>query len=260
MELCAGPGRARLRKHLNADALFRVVKDQFRRIPDHRSDAITIPMDDALMAGFAVFSLKDPSLLAFDRRRQCDPNLRSIYQLREVPCDSQMRDICDPVDPEGLRPAFRAVLRQLQRGKALESFAFLDGCFLVSLDGTEFYRSDHRSSPACMTKVHKKTGKTTFYQQMLGAVLVHPDHREVLPLAPEIIRNADGHTKNDCERNAARRWLGKFRKDHPHLRVILTEDGLSPNAPHIRDLRDHHCHFILGVKPGDHPFLFDLDP
>jgi len=92
---------------------------------------------------------------------------------------------------------------------------------------------------------------------MLGAVLAHPDQREVIPLFPEIIRNTDGQTKNDCERNAARRWLEKLREDHPHLKVIITEDALSPNAPHIRDLQGHNCRFILGVKPGDHRFLFD---
>jgi hypothetical protein len=38
--------------------------------------------------------------------------------------------------------------------------------------------------------------------------------------------------------------------------VIVVEDALSPNAPHIRDLIAYRCHFILGVKPGDHDFLF----
>jgi hypothetical protein len=33
---------------------------------------------------------------------------------------------------------------------------------------------------------------------MLGAVLVHPDHKVVIPLAPEPIVKGDGSTKNDC--------------------------------------------------------------
>ena len=40
---------------------------------------------------------------------------------------------------------------------------------------------------------------------MLGAVVVHPEQREVFPLAPEPIVKGDGATKNDCERNAAKR-------------------------------------------------------
>ena len=255
---CASPKTPRLRKDLNADALFATVRDAFAPVPDARSGAVKISVPDALMSAFALFSLKDPSLLAFDeRRRSCDPNLHSIYGIGTVPCDSQMREILDPIDPDGLRPAFRAVFAQAQRGNALEPFVFLDGCYLVSLDGTEFYRSEKMGSPACMRRVDKKTGKTTYYQQMLGAVIVHPDQREVIPLFPELIRNTDGQAKNDCERNAARRWLGTFRQDHPKLPVILTEDALSPNGPHIRHLWEHDCHFILSVKPGDHTFLFD---
>lgn len=247
----------RVRKDLNADALLRVVKTSFAEVPEHRTGAVNIALADALMSGLAMFSLKDPSLLAFEeRRRQCDPNLQSIYLIERVPSDTQMRVRCDGVVPDFLRPAFRAVFRQAQRGKALEPFAFFAGHYLISVDGTGFYASEKIHSPACLTKTSKKTGKTTYHLQMLGACLVHPDHQEVIPLFPEMITNGDGQTKNDCERNAARRWLRKFREDHPHLPVVITEDALSPNAPHIRDLQEHDCRFILGVKPGDHQWLF----
>jgi hypothetical protein len=92
---------------------------------------------------------------------------------------------------------------------------------------------------------------------MLGAVIVHPDFSEVIPLMPEPIQRQDGQDKNDCERNAARRWLQHLRQDHPHLPIIVIEDALSPNAPHIRDLKKYHAHFILGVKEGDHKYLFE---
>jgi hypothetical protein len=49
----------------------------------------------------------------------------------------------------------------------------------------------------------------------------------------------------------------KLRQDHPHLKVIVTEDSLSSNAPHIEGLQDHHLHYILGVKEGDHAYLFE---
>lgn len=249
----------RVRKDLNADALFRLVRSEFGRIPDGRTGQVEIPLADALMSAFAMFSLKDPSLLAFEQRRlSCDPNLHAIYRIGRVPCDTQMRVRCDGVLPDLLRPAFRAVFRKLQRGKALEPFVFFGGHYLVSLDGTGFYSSEKIGSPACLTKVDKKTGKVTYQLQMLGACLVHPEKKEVVPLFPEMITNGDGQKKNDCERNAARRWLGKFRKDHPHLPVVITEDALSPNAPHLRDLKKHDCRFILGVKPADHKVLFNV--
>jgi hypothetical protein len=97
----------------------------------------------------------------------------------------------------------------------------------------------------------------TYHHQMLGAVLTHPDRKEVIPLMPEPIQKQDGEAKNDCERNAARRFLEKLRRAHPHLKLIVVEDGLASNAPHVRDLAQYGMHFILGVKPGDHAFLFD---
>jgi hypothetical protein len=91
---------------------------------------------------------------------------------------------------------------------------------------------------------------------MLGAAIIHPDFREVMPLMPEPIVQQDGTDKNDGERNAAKRFLVKLRQDHPHLKFIVTEDSLSSNAPHIETLHDHGCHDILGGKKGDHAYLF----
>ena len=76
---------------------------------------------------------------------------------------------------------------------------------------------------------------------------MHPDFKEVIPLAPEPIIKQDGQTKNDCERNAAKRFLAQFRQDHPHLPVIVIEDALSANAPHIKTLQKHKIRFILGL-------------
>ena len=91
---------------------------------------------------------------------------------------------------------------------------------------------------------------------MVGAAIVHPDQRAVIPLMPEPIVQHDGTGKNDGERNAAKRFVAKLRQDHPHLKFIVTEDRLSSNAPHIETLQAHGLHSILGVKEGDHTFLF----
>jgi hypothetical protein len=246
------------RKHLNADALYAELRRCFSKVKDPATGYPQIKLADVLMAAFAMFALKDPSLLAFDRRRKAEEhNLKSIYGMDNIPCDTQMRTRLDVVDPDLLRPAFKAVFRQAQRGKLLERFVFMKGCYLISLDGTGYFSSEKLFSSFCLQKTNSKTGKTTYHLQTLAAVIVHPHQKEVIPLPPEPISNQDGQTKNDCERNAARRWLQKFRKDHPRLKAIVTEDGLSPNAPHIRDLKANRCHFILGVKQGDHEHLFN---
>ena len=243
-----------IRKHLSADALFRLVHSGFASLPDHRLDDTEITVSDALMSAFAMFSLKAPSLLAFDKER-AEGNLHTIYGIERVPCDTHMREILDPVSPKVLRPVFTSVLRQLQRGKALEAMTFLDGHYLLALDGTGYFSSKTIHCASCLHKVHRN-GSMTYYHQMLGAAIVHPDVRAVIPLMPEPIVKHDGTEKNDCERNAAKRFIAKLRKDHPHLQFIITEDSLSSNAPHIETLHAYGLHYILGVKEGDHAYLF----
>ena len=252
----AGEGKVdKPRKGLSADALFTLARKGFERVPDHRPADAEVSLADALMSAFAMFSLKDPSLLAFDERRN-DENLKSIYHIENIPCDTHLRTTLDPLDPELLRPLFKDVFRQLQRGKALEPFVFYQGCYLLSLDGTGYFSSHKIHCPSCMEKV-SKSGAVTYYHQMLGAAIVHPDVKEVIPLMPEPIIKQDGETKNDCERNAAKRFFHKLRRDHPHLNLIVIEDALSSNAPHIRELQNYNLHYILGVKEGDHRFLFE---
>src|SRR3954451_24205675 len=247
---------AEARKDLSADALFQFLRAQFGSLADSRSSDVEISLGDAIMSAFAMFSLKDPSLLAFDNRRR-DPadNFRTIYRIDRVPSDSQMRAVLDPVEPEILRPSFREVFRRLQRGKALERFVFRDGHYLLSLDGTTYFSSAKIHCPSCLVR-HHRGGGVTYSHQLLGATLVHPDLKEVIPLAPEPIVQQDGETKTDWERNPTRRWLERFRREYPHLPVIVVEDALSSNAPHLRDLRQAGAHYIIGVKPGDHGFLF----
>jgi Transposase DDE domain len=242
------------RKHLSADALFALVRSSFATIPDQHRDHGDIALTDALMSAFAMFSLKAPSLLAFDKER-AEGNLHTIYGIERVPCDTQMREILDPISPKWLRPVFRSIFRQLQRGKALEAMTCLDGHYLVALDGTEYFSSKTIHCASCLHRVHRN-GSSTYAHQMLGAAIIHPDQRAVIPLMPEPIGNHDGMDKNDCERNAAKRFVAKLRQDHPHLKFIITEDSLSSNAPHIETLHAHGLHYILGVKEGDHASLF----
>lgn len=248
-----------LRKHLNADALFRGLRAGFGKIKDNRKENSVISLPDVLMSAFAMFSLKDQSLLAFDyRRKQGGHNLRTIFGINSIPCDTSIRHILDKLKPINLRPAFTEIFARLQRAKVLEKYLYMDDCYLLSLDGTGYFSSPVLTSSACLEKINKKTKKVIgYYIYMLGASIVHPNRKEVISLCLEPIEKQDGEEKNDCERNAAKRWLKEFRREHPHLQVIIIEDGLSSNAPHIRDLKKNNCHFILGAKEGDHTFLFN---
>ncbi len=242
---------------LSADKLMALIRAEFEQVPDERAENVSISMPDALMSGLAVFSLKDPSLLAFEARRETDSNLRSIFGIENAPGDTQMRTILDEVSPIEIRPVFTSVYRQLERSGELRKFVFLEGSYLASLDGTGYFYSKKIHCPSCLEKVNKKTGEVTYYHQMVGGVIIHPNCREVIALMPEPIVKQDGETKNDCERNATKRFLTRLKQDYPGVVFTITEDALSPNAPHIREIKKHGYHFILGVKEGDHEYLFE---
>lgn len=245
-----------VRKHLNADNLLTLIRKDFQKVPDRRAKNAKISMDDALMSALAMFLLKDSSLLAFDTRRLEEPdNLHTIFGITHIPCDSQMRTMLDPLELSSLRSPFLTVFRHLQRGKDFAKLAFYEGHYLLSADGTGYYSSEKVTSPYCMgTK--KKNGSTLYQQQMYAAAFVHPDAKVVIPVYPEMIHKQDGIAKNDCERNAAKRFFSDYRREHPHLKTIVVEDALASNGPHIRHLQQLNLRFILGAKPGDHAALF----
>ena len=92
---------------------------------------------------------------------------------------------------------------------------------------------------------------------MLAGALVRPGMREVLPLPPEPIRKEDGMRKNDCERNAAKRFVSDLRREHPHLPVLLVADGLYSNGPFINLLKEKGIRFAIMAKKADHKALFE---
>jgi hypothetical protein len=249
-----------VRKFLCADALVASVYHQFQKIPDPRKLPITAPISftDVLMSGLAVFGLKFPSLLKYDQYRDIlDGNLQTLYHINRPPSDTYLRERLDELDPNFIRPAFKKIFAELQRGKCLEGFEFLEGYYLLSLDGTGEFSSSKVCCEQCCKKEHKD-GSVTYYHQMLGACIVHPEKSNVIPLCPETIQNVDGSEKNDCERNAAKRFIENFKREHPHLKVIIIADGIASNAPYIRLLEANQMKYMFGAKPGDHKFLFDF--
>lgn len=105
-------------------------------------------------------------------------------------------------------------------------------------------------------QINFPSDKKTYYHNMFCAAIVHPELKLVLPLAPEPIMKSDGSNKNDCERNASKRLYADARREHPHLKFIVVEDSLASNEPHLSDLKRLDMRYIVGVKPGDHKFLF----
>jgi hypothetical protein len=190
--------------------LLKTIRQSFASVPDLRGARSEIALSDALMAGLAVFGLKSPSLLKFDeaaREGVIRHNLKTLYGVERAPCDTPLRTLLDPVAPEHLRPAFRAVHRSLQRHKALAAYRYFDGYYGVSVEGTGQFASTEIRCPECGVKT--RAGQASDYPQRLryrsmGAVRVHPALKTVLPLAAEPITRHPEVTKDGASKPVLR--------------------------------------------------------
>ena len=246
-------------KHLSIPGLLTIVRSVFLAIPEHRKKDVSILLPDALMSALAMFSLKYSSLLKFDEERNEEiirSNLKNLYGINKAPCDTHMRDILDPVDPLELRPAFKLILNELQRSGKLEEYKYLGKYYLVTVDATGQYSSSNVNCPECCVKNHKN-GNVSYYHQLLAAAIIHPDKKTVIPFAPEAIIKENNATKNDCELNASKRLLKHIKKEHPRLPILIVEDALHAKAPNINLLNLLDYRYIIGVKEGDHKYLFN---
>jgi hypothetical protein len=163
--------------------------------------------------------------------------------------------VLDEVSPTELRVPFIHIHQHLQAQGVLKAYQYLGG-FLVNLDGTGHFSSSKINCADCCER-HHRHGEVEYYHQLLGAVIVHPDKSEVLPLFPEAITRQEGARKNDGESNASKWLLPALREAFPQLPMIVVEDSLSADGSHIKLLKQLKYHYIIVVKPSDQPSLFE---
>ena len=255
----SGRGSIHPKKHLSFRALRDVLSQQIQKIPDTRQPSKTaFSLHDCYMSGFALFFLQDPSLLEFQRRfqeRLQRNNLSTVFGVKDIPADSQLRDVIDEHCYESLYEVFREYFKRLQRAKHLKAYRFLGKYYLVTIDGTEYFSSEKIHCERCLRSESKKGIR--YHHHILQATVVHPGKRQVIPFAPEFIRNTDGSGSQDCEVNAGKRLIPKLKAAHRQLLMVVVGDSLYSKDPFIRLLRKHGMRFILGVKPNDHKSLME---
>ena len=247
-------------KILSLPPLLKTIRNQFEKIiePITKVTNPTVSLPDVIMSGFAIFSLKYPSLLQFDKKRKepkIKANLANLFGIKKSVCDTQMRERLDEINHLILRPGFVDIHKKLQSQHVLNEYHYLDNHLLFAIDGTTYYQSEAICCEKCNVK-NKTNGKIEYSHQALGCSIVHPEKSQVFPLFHEEIRKEDGESKNDCEQNAVKRYLPEIRKVYPTQKITILEDSLFATAPHVKLLISLNFSYIIAAKPGDHAFLF----
>ena len=247
-----------VRKHLCVPGLLSRVRYQYKKIPDTAQKPNKHDLLDCLMSGIALFGLKYPSLLQFNQEAQSlAHNLKQLYGVNRVPSDMSFRERLDPIEATQLQRGITRIVAQLQRGKVLECYRYLDDYCLIAIDGTGYFSSHEVHCDNCCVKNHRD-GTKTYYHQMLSAVIVHPNYRPVFPLMLEPIQKKDGVKKNDCEHSALKRMLVNLRTAHPYLKLMVTLDGLYADGVIIRLLKKLDIRYIISANEKDLKYLYEF--
>jgi hypothetical protein len=217
-------------------------------------------MADIGLSAFSLFFMQSESFLAHQRRLEQghgSSNCHTLFGMEKIPTDNHIRTMLDAVSPAALQPCFDQVLQQLRERDGLKAFQRLAGRTLVALDGTEYFCSQKLSCPQCLTR-KRSNGKSEHYHAMLAAMIVAPGHNMVLPLMPEFITPQDGAEKQDCERNAAKRWLIAHGERVAGLRPVYLGDALFSCQPLAEAVLETGADFLFVCKKDSHKTLYEF--
>jgi len=219
-----------------------------------------IAMADFGVSAFAMFFMQSASFLSFQRRLekgQGRSNCQTLFGIGKIPSDNYIRDMLDAADPGLLQPCFARMEQLLAQPALRQAFGRLGGRTLVAWDGTEYFCSQKIDCPHCLTR-KRSNGKVENYHTLLAATVVAPGYSRVVPLFPEFIARQDGAEKQDCERNAVKRWYAKHGERLRPLRPVYLGDNLFACQPIAEMVKDNGDDFIFTCKESSHKTLYDF--
>ncbi len=243
------------------DELIGSFRRCFGSLPDQRKGKNKkYTMEDIGLSAFAVFYTQCPSFLAAQKAMEeskGQSNAQTLFQIGQIPCDNHIRAMLDEVAPEELYPLYDEIFDALNEQDVLKSFQTFGGTTPIALDGTWYFDSGKIHCDQCSTMNHKN-GTTTYYHSAITPVIVAPGQKHAIALRPEFIVPQDGHEKQDCEINAAKRWMDKEADRYVAAlngNVTFLGDDLYAHQPFCRRILLHGGHFIFTCKPGSHKHL-----
>lgn len=244
---------------LTLDGITRQMRRTFATFTDPRKGKNTsYTMTDAALSAFSVFFTQSPSFLEYQRsleQTQGHHNARALFGVHAIPSDNQIRSLLDATPPATLKPVYAFLFDALEQAGVVDSFRSVNGTLLLALDGTEYFSSQAIHCEYCSTRRHAN-GQTTYGHSALTPVLVQPGGDKVIALAPEFVTPQDGAAKQDCEINAAKRWLAAHGAELARLKTTVLGDDLYCHEPFCRELLALGLGFILVCKPASHATVY----
>jgi len=246
-------------KELTFDTFVTQIHNIFDELPDYRkfSPNLTYSMKDAALGAFSMFFNQSPSFLSHQRAMQQahgHNNAQSLFGITQIMSDNQTRNLLDTLTSDNFYPIFSETFDRLESAGYLDRYRVLDDYLLVPIDGTEFFRSSKIHCENCSV-TRNSNGTVSYSHKVLTPVVAAPDNNKVIALEPEFVTPQDGSAKQDCELNAAKRWIER-NSSLSDRKVIILGDDLFSRGPFCNLLSAHSFRFILICKPSSHTTLY----
>lgn len=241
--------------------LLGYLESAIEAFPDRRvGNNCLYTIRDAALSAFSVFHMQCPSFLSHQQKmheRTGKDNARTIFGVHQIPTDPCIRQLLDPVAPQCLFPVYHDVHTFLRENNTLEREyrSFLD-TYLVALDGTWFHSSEQIHCDNCSIKNHRD-GRTTYYHSAITPVFVRAGTNRVIAAEPELIMPQDGKEKQDCENNAAKRWMSGIGRKYASLGVTVLGDDLYAKQPVCEQAKQNGFHYLFTCKSSSHKYLYE---
>ena len=187
-------------------------------------------------------------------------------ELRKIPDAEIYTNVFSKVEKEEIEKFQYKINYQMIRNKIYEGSKIL-GKYNLVLDATRFQKAHYEISEEWLKET--KDGNTTWYLSMLELKLVA--NNMAISLMNEMIKNEDKKKENeteeeiknksieelkqDCELNASKRMLPRFRKIYPRLPVRIIADSLYPSIGLIELCEKENLEYIFVLKDKRIPTL-----
>ena len=240
---------------------FKHSQGAWSNLPDYRkpSNSTKYAVSDAVNGAMSMFFMQSQSFLAhhqaMSKKKRGKQNLQTLFEVEKVPSDNQIRNLLDTQKPEQFAPQFEWVWKQLVKVGGLKPYQTSLGTRLIALDGMVYHSSTKISCQCCLTR-RDRNGTTHYYHATLLPLMVQPNVSEVLTCFPEMITPQDGAKKQDCERNAGKRWLRKWSHLFTSHSITYLGDDLFCNQPFCEAVIANKQFFLFVCKPDSHIELY----
>lgn len=248
-----------------------VLLKRFAKIPDPRNPhTLRHKLTALLLYGILTFVYSLASRREANReltRPQFEENLRTLFpELASLPHHDTVKRLLDRIDVEQIQEAHLDLVRDLIRNKKFRRY-LVEQRYVVAIDGTQKHTWKHCfSDEALQYQTHTAnsqsspdTTETRYSVYVLEANLVLPNGI-ALPLLSEFLTYDDGNPesdKQDCELKAFTRLARRLKESFPRLPLLVLVDGLYPNGPLFALCRRYGWQFMMVLKAGHLPLLWE---